>query len=307
MNSLKNESGAALLVTLLVVTILTITVTEFLYASWIDYSMVASFRDDRIASSAVRSGLEAGRLLITQDFKNDRASNRFVDSLDENLFTSIPIPFGDNYAFVNVVDEGSKINLNRLVNNAGVDEKLLAIFKRLLHNLGLDGEIAGAVVDWIDNDSDGFYESSYYQSLQFPYSAKNGKLDSVEELKLVRFITPEVFNAIRPFVTVVNSGKININTASKNVLLSLSDDMSASMAEAIIHARKKEAFATVVELKELSGFLNIYPEIFPLISVNSNSFTVLSTITVGEVTRRGEAIYTARTDTSAKLIYHKVT
>jgi general secretion pathway protein K len=69
-----------------------------------------------------------------------------------------------------------------------------------LTNLGVEGEardiIVDSILDW--RDADDFYrihgaENDYYQSLKEPYRCKNGNFDSIEELLLVRGITPALF------------------------------------------------------------------------------------------------------------------
>jgi general secretion pathway protein K len=92
---------------------------------------------------------------------------------------------------VRLVDEGGKININR------VDERVL---RRVFTNLGVDGSAADilvdSIMDWRDPDdlhrSNGA-ESDYYSSLSKAYTAKNGPLDSVEDLLWIRGMTPALF------------------------------------------------------------------------------------------------------------------
>src|SRR5690606_26886384 len=56
-------------------------------------------------------------------------------------------------------------------------------------------EVADAILDWLDDDDDQRdfgAEYDYYNSLPTPYNPKNGAIDSVEELLLVRGVTPEL-------------------------------------------------------------------------------------------------------------------
>jgi DNA uptake protein ComE-like DNA-binding protein len=58
---------------------------------------------------------------------------------------------------------------------------------------GMTEDVADAILDWIDEDEESrLYgaESDYYNTLTTPYSASNGPLQSVEELLLVRGVTP---------------------------------------------------------------------------------------------------------------------
>lgn len=64
--------------------------------------------------------------------------------------------------------------------------------------MGLPGmtlEISEAIFDWIDEDTDQRdhgAENEYYQSLTPPYECKNGKLETLDELLLIRGVTPQL-------------------------------------------------------------------------------------------------------------------
>ena len=58
---------------------------------------------------------------------------------------------------------------------------------------GMTVEIADAILDWLDEDDEQREfgaEAEYYASLAPPYAPKNGPLETVEELLLVRGVTP---------------------------------------------------------------------------------------------------------------------
>jgi type II secretory pathway component PulK len=65
----------------------------------------------------------------------------------------------------------------------------------LLNLPNMTPEIAAAMLDWLDSDdsprTDGA-ESEYYLALTPPYSPKNGPLDTLDELLLVRGVTPRL-------------------------------------------------------------------------------------------------------------------
>jgi len=321
MEKFKDNSGAALIVTLLVVVVLTVTVTEFLYATWVDYALAADFRDDSKAVHAVRAGVRAARAIIVEDFKQAKA----FDSHNEMWAQpSIPIPFYNSFVFITIQDEYGKLNLNSLVKaqtgrpTGGVNEGMYKVFQRLLENIDVDIEVADAITDWIDADNDGYYEYGIYQSKEFPYDCKNYYLDSLDEIKLIDGVTPEVFQKLKKHVTVgsTKSKKININTASPELIMALHDNISRPLMETIINARKEASFKKIPDLKELSGFedyLSWNEEISTgevlfssLIGVNSKTFSVSVTTTIGEVTRSAEAIYWDRNGVKAELIYFRI-
>ena len=60
---------------------------------------------------------------------------------------------------------------------------------------GMTVNIADAILDWIDEDDvvrEYGAEASYYSGLDPPYSPKNGPLETIEELLLVRGVTPDL-------------------------------------------------------------------------------------------------------------------
>ncbi len=60
---------------------------------------------------------------------------------------------------------------------------------------GMTVEIADAILDWLDEDDsprEFGAEAEYYSSLSPPYGPKNGPLETVEELLLVRGVTPQL-------------------------------------------------------------------------------------------------------------------
>ncbi|WP_254510038.1 type II secretion system minor pseudopilin [Anatilimnocola floriformis] len=90
-------------------------------------------------------------------------------------------------------DESTRLNLNTLLvleaQQEGAAVQLLMSLPRMTE------EVANAILDWLDPDDEPRplgAEVDYYSGLTPPYRPKNGPLDSVEELLLVRGITPEL-------------------------------------------------------------------------------------------------------------------
>ena len=84
--------------------------------------------------------------------------------------------------------------------------------------------ITEALVDWLDADSrprDFGAEDQHYYGMTPSYRAANRPLLSVSELRLVANMTPEIFNAVAPYLTVWGDGTINVHTAPAPVLRTL--------------------------------------------------------------------------------------
>ena len=119
-----------------------------------------------------------------------------------------------------LIDQERFINLN-----TATPEILKQLIQRASGIKSLEAvTIAESIVDWRDKDKEALpsgAEDYYYLGLSTAYECKNGPFESVEELLLVRGVTPEIFNRIRPYITVYGSGAVNINTADATVLEAL--------------------------------------------------------------------------------------
>lgn len=81
--------------------------------------------------------------------------------------------------------------------------------QRELTDSDVDG-IMCAILDWLDPDSieannegcQAGAEQDYYNRLDEPYPPRNGPMESPGELRLIKGITPEIYRAIEPYVTV---------------------------------------------------------------------------------------------------------
>ena len=135
-------------------------------------------------------------------------------------------------------DEEGKININQAEANT-----LTYLFELAGADVSESESIAASIIDWRDADSivsDNGAENDYYQNLETPYNCKNADFDTLEELLLVRDMTPEIFGQVKDYLTVYGeSKKVNINTASQLVLqaLAISAGGEATFADNIIDYR----------------------------------------------------------------------
>ena len=297
----ENEKGIALLVTLLILVLVVALAYEVFRIGAQSAQTGAYGRDSIRCILLAEAGTGAARIALRVDARDNQ-----YDTLDEIWSrAALPITLGDGEVRVTIEDEERKIDLNRLMlpNGNAPDEKRLAVFQRLLDTLGIDRAVADAVVDWLDNDENprvGGAESPYYLGLPNPYQAKNDLFDTIGELRLVRGVTSEVFEKLRPFVTVSSSGLVNINTAPKEVLMSLSAGtdlavgaIDAKTADEIIEYRKDHPFTDASQIGNVSPFLrDLFARtlIRNMVGIQSTYFHVRSSGNVGGTVRTIDAI-----------------
>lgn len=300
-----DEAGIALVVTLLALVLVTTLVWEIFHVGARAAQSGAYGRDSIRAVLLAEAGVQASKVIFREDAKN----NDFDALTDIWALSQPPYELGDGTISLTIEDEERKININNLMMPQGKapNDQNVAVFRRLLEVLAIDPSVADAVLDWLDNDESprvGGAESSYYLALPYPYKSKNDLFDTVQELRLVRGVTPEVFDKLRPFVTVYSSGRVNINTAPKEVLMALSagqgetslGEIDEKTADAIIASRQDKPFRSAATLKSdlaaVSPVLgNIYGTIFKnLIDIRSTNFHVRATGNVFGTVRTIDAV-----------------
>ena len=302
---LGNQRGMVLLLVLVVVALLAALLSEFSFSSLVDLRLAETFRDSSRAYYLANGGVRAGRMLLQEDRNS-------YDSPDEAWSQGvIGYPVADGAVTISIEDLGGRIDLNRLVTSGvNVDAFVKDRCLRLFTYLGLEDPagLVDALIDWLDfGDSDQEQplgaESGYYLGLPRPYPAGNGHLASFDELGLVKGFTAEVMATLAPHVTIYGGERININTASKAVILALSDQMDEQTAEKIITSREETPFKTLQQLQDLPGMSTLYGAISTYIDLKSDNFRIRSLGQVGDGARTVEAVVQKSGD---RILYQRV-
>jgi general secretion pathway protein K len=292
MMAAKNEKGMVLLLVLVIVALLASLVTEFAFSTLVDLRLTETFRDRTRAWYLAKGGVQAGRMIL-QENRNG------YDHPEELWGVGIPAyPVGeDGMVSITIEDLDARMNVNRIVQGSNPNVPAYYSFVHLFTNLGLDDPqaLADALIDWIDADDasrPNGAESDYYQRLEKPYAARNNSFDTVDELALVRGFTPEVLAQITPYIAVFGSGKINLNTASVDVLMAQAAEANVTLfdrgeAEGIVARRADKPFAQTAELNSISGLETVVHSSF---SVKSTTFQINAEAMVNDGVRRASAI-----------------
>ena len=163
---------------------------------------------------------------------------------------------------------------------------------RLLQTLGEDAlsleeamVLTEAISDFIDADADkrkDGAEAEDYRYADFPYLPANQTLASVSELRAVRGMTSDLYEALRPWVTVWpgTAEKINILTAPLPVLRSLNADdqwepLPVMEVERLVAIRAEGEIASVEDLLSDPAFEGqAVTELQTLLDVRSSWFVL---------------------------------
>lgn len=277
------KDGFALLSVLVILAILTPLVVNLSYSTRVQLTG-ADYLACKIKSREIaRAGLESAILSLKKDNRNyDGYTEEWGEFEDLSHFSG---SFFEDGHFEGVIeDEEGKINLNNLISASALDARVENQLTLLLEQLGKNIDLVDAVIDWIDEDDDpelAGAESDYYTGLDEPYSPKNGPMDNIYELRLIKGITDDIFfgkeneAGLTSFVTSYGDRLVNINTAPAEVIASLSELIDAALADEIVAYRRDEPFKSIGELKKVTGIdSDIYDAVRNMIKVKSSYFSI---------------------------------
>lgn len=206
----SHRSGSMLLLTLIVVAMLTLAAMAFFERMFAEHQAVSAHGRQLQAKNLAESGIEFMKVVLSQNLATIEQSgglysnpslfqgvlvNDDAQSAFRGRFTLVaPDMTTDGYYSgirYGLENESSRLNLNSLLLADSYETN--GSQKLLLTLPGMTESIADAILDWIDTDTDARpmgAERDYYTALDPPYEPRNGPLHSLEELLLVRDVTP---------------------------------------------------------------------------------------------------------------------
>lgn len=207
-------------------------------------------RADELRAEAAAARSSGGRVLSVR--RMFRASDPFDDPWrDPEELIPPEMIFGDARFSLRVRDTGAALNLNL------ADETMLRQF--FASGLRLDYAVADgitqAILDWRDEDDlprVGGAEREEYLRAGMSVLPPNRPFAAVSELRQVMGVTPEIYEAARPHLSLIGAGRINVNAAPEPVLLALPGMTPDGAAELL---RLREGAITAGSRQELLRLL----------------------------------------------------
>jgi general secretion pathway protein K len=249
----ERESGAILLFVLAMLAVLVPLAVAGIRTVQVDLSGAARYRNGVQAESLALSGLHLARFVLARDLERDTERAVFVDHPGEewagsDLSQSDWMPdLVTGSVKIEIRDEQSGFPVNKLVDENGtMREDYVLSFVHLLQGplFELENEeamlLTAAIVDWMDEDDsvrvENSAEKAFYQEAGRECGPRNGPLESVEELRLVRWMEDEIYfgregrPGLRDLVSVQDFDLVNINTADIFILQALASDIDQDSA-----------------------------------------------------------------------------
>jgi general secretion pathway protein K len=180
-------------------------------------------------------------------------------------------------------DLQARFNLNNLL-----DKKLIPVFINLMEhtvksNASERANLALSLTDWIiDYDlgrgKDNY--TSYYLSQKPPYYPSHQLMASPTELRLIKDVSSKTFESLEPYITVLpENTPVNINTASKQVLMSIGNGYSEAQVDELIMARGEKGIKNINDISELAKKIDL-PD--SQITIDSKYFLTVAYVTTDE-------------------------
>lgn len=299
--------------------ILSMLVSTMAFEAHLEAKVSSYERKKLKADHLVASGVEIAEMLMKKS--NDIVAKKLEKDEDDRWYDTakklsdglnvagLEEKIGEGVVVVSIEPEPARRNVNLLTEED---------WERVLEVGGLPIDkwptIIESFQDWIDKDNivrrDGAETDDYYATLDPPYRAKDGFVDTVEELLLVKGFSravlsggilpgdeeseaPVQLSGIADLLTVYGDGKVNVNAASQRVLMTL-PGVDEVVAGAIIEEREglllEESQRVNTSFKSVDDLLRRMPGINPVIRdyvvTGSQIYRVTCEATVGGVKRR---------------------
>jgi general secretion pathway protein K len=271
-----------------IIAILSVMVLEFCFAMRTEVNITKNFKEE-LQCYAMAQG-QVQRAIAELIYKHDPRVQQMRKTLKaeevppekrEWVTDGRPYTLSSDQGTceIRIMGEAGKVNIN-LVSDP--------VLRKIIGQFGLEGEardtVVDSILDWRDPGElhrlNGA-KSEYYQSLKEPYNCKNGNLDSIEELLLVRGVTPDLFYGkkvkkaeegvkteegvrtdrigLKDIFSIYSSGEqVDINSATSPVLRFVLG-IPNEVAQLIVKAREEKNFQNQQDLlqrvPELSSFM----------------------------------------------------
>jgi general secretion pathway protein K len=205
----QRKKGIAIIIVMVSIFALAVLAGAFAYSMKVETRLAGNSIYDTQLQWAGRSGVDYARWVLSMELTSPGPGQRY-DSLDEawaggsaetnDVLSSVKhsdivLAPGVSIKKWSIEDTERKFNVNMALSQPEVLQKALMLAGADVTQIQT---ITASIQDWIDPNAAnraGGAQSDYYQALDPPYSAKNGPIDELSELLLIKGIrdAPELY------------------------------------------------------------------------------------------------------------------
>jgi len=256
MHHWRPSQGIALVLVLWVIALLSVMALGLTAAQRTESTLTAN----ALAEARFRAAADAGIAYAALNLLAPQATDAEAAATDAEGQSTVWLPDGSAHAWtfaevplaISVQNEGSRIDLNE----ADADT-LRALFTVVGVKDELSATLADRILDWRDADdlkSLNGAEDPDYAAEGLPYGAKDEPFSSVEELRQVLGITPEIYRRVAPELT-VDSGKAKVEEQfASAVVLAAIKGVTLEEAQTTVEERTQAAIPGGVAGRAAAAF-----------------------------------------------------
>ena len=257
MTQMLYQRGAALLAAMLTVTLVAAFAASALWQQWRTIEVEAAERTRIQAAWMLLGALDWSRLILAEDARgsgSDSLAEPWAVPLAEARLSTFlaaqnnvsqvedaSVDTTDAFLSGEITDLQSRLNLRNLLGAKPPSVAVLRPFERLFERLGVDqGQLTQLVA--------GLRSAHQGAGGDAPLLPVN-----VEQLGWLG-LAPDVVARLAPYLVILpQPTKVNLNTASVDVLWAAVDGLSQADAQRLVQARQQRTFNTVAQAQEVLG------------------------------------------------------
>jgi general secretion pathway protein K len=291
MMAAKQQNGVALITALLITALVTVATVAMATRQQLDIRRTGNHLEADQAYLYALGIEEWAKQILRRD-----AQDSNIDDLQEDWATLLPpLPVEGGSIQGSLEDMQGRFNLNSLLDADGnPDTARIEGFQELMaqvdagdDELTLSPFLANAVVDWIDanlNSMANGAEDLDYLNERVPYRAANRFMASPSELQAVAGFSARAVKALQPLVAALpERTAVNVNTAPELVLMSLDDNMTPRIAQAIVDYRASNPFTKASDFVDYMDRTHGIQLNADTVDVQSHYFAVTALAVIGRM------------------------
>ena len=279
-----NERGSATMSALIVMVLATMILAGLIWQQHLAIRQLEYDRDRSQAEWLHIAAVDTARFVLALNAKTTTAEDSLTeawaipltDTKVSDFLRGVDIPqeLSQLSMMGQVSDAQSRFNLNNLVDTDSgrrIDPDGLFVFQALLGNIGVDRGLAHQVANQLANT--GF------------------KFTDAAQLEGFEGFNPNLLQRLRSLVTALpERTKINVNTASSDVLRAVFQGMNAGQAASFITVRTQTPIKSMADLKTVLTNLGVSNNESPLVDIKTSYFITRTEVRYPESVYVGESI-----------------
>ena len=249
----KHQRGAALLTAMIIVTLVVTLASQMVWQQWRAVQVETAERA-RMQSAWILSGALAwAQLILREDAKSGRPTaltEPWATPLAEARLSTFLAVDKDNTsddgpeAFLSgsIVDAQARYNLRNLVDQGSVATVERDALRRLFQSINVAPDVADRIANGLERA---------LEPAQAGSGGANVPLLPETVAQMAWFgIDPESLELMAPYVVILPTHTpVNLNTASREVMLAAIDSLDLGTAERLVQVRQRTPFKSVDEVR----------------------------------------------------------